>query len=159
MTRALNVLGVAAKFNRISFVFFRHGDLGDWGDSYKGGKGIEGAYIAAEKWIRQYKPSLVVVPDYYGHKSRKGDLSRARIEAIVAAAEAHGLAVVRVQRPHRHRNKHREALMLANRYRQIEGWVPKYRRAWDDEPRTTLMFEALAVTHAYLMQCKKDASQ
>ena len=158
MTRAVNVLGVAAKFSGISFVFFRRGELGDWGNSYKRGQGIEGAYVAAEKWIRKYKPSLVVVPDY-GDKSRKGDLSRARIEAVAAAAESHGLAVVRVQRPHKHRNKHREAVMLAGRYRQIEGWVPKYRRAWDDEPRTTLMFEALAVTHAFFVQNKKASSQ
>ncbi len=145
------MLGVAASFNRVAFVFFRSGDLGDWGNSQKGARSLDAAFEAATGWFRHFRPTLLVVPDY-DERSRKGKYARALIEAIIASAHDGGIATVRVVRRRRHANKHKEAVALADRYRQLEGWVPKHRRAWEDEPRTTLMFEALAITHAYLMQ-------
>lgn len=156
MSNPDNVLGVAASFNKMSFVFFRRRDLGDWGNSHKGVEGLDAAFGLATTWFRHYKPSILVVPEY-GERSRKGRTARSLIEAVAAAADEAGVEVVRMERPRTHANKHKEAVALADRYRQIEGWVPKHRRAWEDEPRTSLMFEALAVTHAYLTRKRHDA--
>jgi hypothetical protein len=151
MTRPKSVLGVAASFDALSFVYFRKGDLGDWGNSRKAAESIDAAFATTQQWVRRYRPQLVIVPAY-GENSRKGRTSRALIEAVAAAAAATKTPCVRAERPQTFPSKYKEAASLANSFPQIAPLLPRPRRAWEIEPRNMLMFEALAITHSYLRQ-------
>jgi hypothetical protein len=49
-------------------------------------------------------------------------------------------------------NKYVEADALAERYPDIAAWKPKKRRFFDNEPRNTVLFEALALADEVLLK-------
>lgn len=156
MRRALSVIGAAASFSELSFLYFEAGDLRYWRLHRKAAKSLDTAYALALKWIVKYQPMLVIVPDY-GEKSRKGLHARALIEVVATAAENKGVVCIRAERPRTARNKYQEAALLAVVFPQIVPRVPPPRKAWDTERRGILLFEALAVTHHWLWQNNQGA--
>lgn len=87
----------------------------------------------------------VVITENVPKSSTKSTKTRALIEVITRVArEAHVLDV-QVTKPHFFKNKYAEASALGERFPEIAIWVPKIRRLWEPEPRTTVLFEALAM--------------
>jgi hypothetical protein len=60
-------------------------------------------------------------------------------------AADHELLDIAVERPSLFPNKYAEAEALAARYPELAAWKPKPRRFFDNEPRNTVLFEALAL--------------
>jgi hypothetical protein len=55
-----------------------------------------------------------------------------------------------VPREHRYPNKYAEADALVDRYPELAPWKPMKRRFYDNEPRNTVLFEALALADQIL---------
>jgi hypothetical protein len=148
-TGTSEVVGLAASFNMVSFVYFRRGDLGDWGNSRKAAESIDAGFAATSRWLVRYEPDVVIFPTY-GEGSRKGRFTKALIEAAAAAAAQRGIPCERIERPRTFRSKQKEAEALARVFPQIAPLLPRPRRPWEVEPRNMLIFEALAITHSWL---------
>ncbi len=148
MTRALSVLGAAASFNTLAFVYFESGELCYWGNHPRAARSYEGAVRVSDRWIARCNPKLVIVPDYDG--TAKGEYARMLVEAVAGAAENHDTLCVKAQRQQAFANKYEEAAALALVFPQIAALVPKPRKPWDTEPYGILLFEALAITHTWL---------
>ncbi len=87
----------------------------------------------------------VVVTQSLTHRCRKGTTARAAIELIAKVAANEEVYDIAVTRPKNYANKFDEANALAERFPELRPRVPKPRRLWDSEPRSTTIFEALAL--------------
>lgn len=150
MTRAHSVLGVAASFNTLSFVYFESGELRYWGNHPRSARTLEGAFKVSDRWLARCNPKLVIVPDYDG--TAKGTYARALVETVVGATENRDTPWIKAQRQQAFANKYLEAAALALVFPQIATVVPKPRKPWDTEPYGIVLFEALAITHTWLWQ-------
>jgi len=148
MTEAPSVLGAAASFNTLSFVYFESGELCYWGSHPKAARTLEGAVRVSNGWITRCNPRLVIVPDYDG--TTKGAYARTLVDAVAGVAENHNAPCVKAQRRQAFANKYEEAAALALVFPQIAALVPEPRKPWDTEPYGILLFEALALTHTWL---------
>lgn len=151
MTRTLRVLGAAASFSELAFVYFEGGDLRYWGIYRRTVRSPDRAFALTLRWIDRYQPKLVIIPDYL-EKSRKGQRARALIEVVATAADEEGVLCIRAERPQTARNKYEEAALLAVIFPELAPRVPPPRKPWDTERRGIILFEALAVTHNWLWQ-------
>lgn len=141
---ASRVLAVAAASGRISYVFLVKGQLYSWQISRRASESPEVAAKMVQKWIKQLRPE-VVVTETITKLCRKNGATISIIEAIAQVAAEAPLLDVSVPRPHRYRNKYVEAAALADQFPELRPWVPKPRKLWDSEPRSTTLFEALVL--------------
>ena len=140
----LRILAFAAAYRRVAYVLLIDRELKDWRISEKAaGSPVEAAAFA-QKWINELKPN-VVVTERPGAARKKSEGTRVLIAAIAQTAEHNYLLDIEVPRAHRFRSKYEEAVALVERYPEIAGWLPKKRRFFDNEPRSTVLFEALAL--------------
>lgn len=140
----LRVLAFAAASGRVGSVFLVGDRLVDWCMSNKAAEsGIEAAGHA-QALINDLMPDVVVTeePESTCHK---GKHTLELINAIARTAEHNGLLEVSVPREHRYPNKYAEADALVERYPELAPWKPVKRRFYDNEPRNTVLFEALAL--------------
>lgn len=141
---ALKVLAFAAATGRVGSVFLDGESLQHWHVSIKAaGNSVEAAGYAQEM-INRFKPDVVVTEecDSARHKGRNTlDL----IGAIARTAAHNDLLEVSVPRERRFPNKYAEAEALVERYPELAPWQPQRRRFYDNEPRHTVLFEALAL--------------
>ncbi|GGD35194.1 hypothetical protein GCM10011358_18960 [Sinisalibacter lacisalsi] len=137
------ILAVAAASGRVGYAFLVGDKLRDWHVSYTAAKSPTKAAEEAQKWINRLKPD-VVVTEKAAEAARKGKKTKAIIGAIARTAEHNYLLNVSVARVHDYANKYEEAAALAAQYPAIEPWLPKKRRFFDNEPRNTVLFEALS---------------
>ncbi|MEL7284559.1 MAG: Arm DNA-binding domain-containing protein [Pseudomonadota bacterium] len=73
---------------------------------------------------------------------------KALIQAIAELASHNHVLDVSVQHPRSYPSKYEEAQALAMEYPEIEGYLPKRRRRiFDFEPRSMVLFEALALAN------------
>lgn len=141
----LRVLSVAVASGRAGYVFLVGGKLYDWGITVKGVK--SGTELAGfvQTLINNLKPD-VVVTEKGDAESRKGKRTRQLIRAIAETASHNYVLDVSVTRPHNFPSKYEEAEELAKRYPEIAGYLPiRKRRIFDFEPRSMIIFEALAL--------------
>ncbi len=90
-------------------------------------------------------------------RSKKGERTRTVIAVIAAVADVADVAHIAVVRWQGHRNKFAEAAALAEDHPRLAHLLPKVRKPWDPEPKTTVYFEALALVLAALGDPKIDA--
>lgn len=141
---ALRVLAFAAATGRVGAVFLVGDRLLDWQMSSKAAEsGVEAAAYA-QRLINQFTPDVVVTEELEtaGHKGKR---TLSLIAAIARTAEYNQLLDVSVPHEHRYPNKYAEAEALAERYPELTAWRPAKRRFYDNEPRNTVLFEALAL--------------
>ncbi|MFC1320520.1 MAG: hypothetical protein G8D88_19600 [gamma proteobacterium symbiont of Ctena orbiculata] len=146
---ALNILSIAAASRRVGYVFLINGKLKDWRISEKAARSSEDAAYVSQQWINELKPE-VVVTEKLENALRKGDKTKAIIAAIARTADHNYLLDVSVERSHEFKSKYEEAVALAKRYPEVAAWVPKKRRFFDNEPRNTVIFEALSLAEIVL---------
>jgi hypothetical protein len=143
MTR-FRVLAIAVATGRIGYVLMIGDKLLDWGLSRKASKSPKHAEAQAKIWIDQFEPD-VVITEKVPKTSTKSNKTRSLIEAIANVAQRAALLDVQVSKIKYFKNKYEEAAHFGDRFPDIALWVPRMRRLWEPEPRTTVLFEALAL--------------
>jgi hypothetical protein len=118
--------------------------LMDWQVSNRAAKSPVLVAAFLRKVIASHKPD-VVVTEKPSTASHKGERTKALIAAMCEVAADHELLDIAVERPSLFPNKYAEAEALAARYPELAAWKPKPRRFFDNEPRNTVLFEALAL--------------
>jgi hypothetical protein len=141
---ALRVLAIAVASGRVGYTFLTVDRLRDWGTSDKAAKSPSQAAEATQEWINYLKPD-VVVTEQLDAVCRKGIKSKNIIAAIARTAEHNYVLDVSVPRKHDYQSKYEEAEALAIQYPDLRDWVPAKRRFFDNEPRNTVIFEALSM--------------
>jgi hypothetical protein len=149
------VLAVAAATGRIGMVFLIGNRLMDWQISGKAAKSPEQAARFADAIIRSHRPD-VFITEKIDVARNKGDKAKALIDTMARAAAEHELLDVSIDRPSGFANKYDEADALAERYPELAAWKPKRRRFFDNEPRNTVLFEALALADQLLVPSRND---
>ncbi|MBP6379095.1 MAG: hypothetical protein KA312_01625 [Sphingorhabdus sp.] len=149
------VLAVAAATGRIGMVFLIGNRLMDWQISGKAAKSPEQATRFAASIIHSHHPDVFITEKIDAARN-KGDKAKELVAAMAAIAAEHELLDIAVERPHDFSNKYAEAAELTERYPEIAAWKPT-RRFFDNEPRNTVLFEALALANKILT--KPDAMQ
>ena len=146
----LRVLSVAAAYRRVAYVLLSERKLADWRISEKAALSPENASSLAQSWIKKLRPEIVVT-ERTATAKKKGDGTKALISAIAkVAAEDSQVFDLSLSRSQPFTSKYEEAQALADLYPEIAPWVPKKHRFYDNEPRNTVLFEALALAHQIL---------
>ena len=143
------ILSIAAASGRIGYVYLIGAQLRDWRISEKAAQSPAFATKHAQKWIAVLGPE-VVVTEKVEASVKKGAKTKLIIAAIARTAEQHPLLCVPIKRQHDFPSKYEEAEELAVRYPDIKDWLPTKRRFFDDEPRNTVLFEALSLAETVL---------
>lgn len=149
MATEQRVLTIAAASGRVGFVLLDDMIVQVWGLSRKASRGEAEAAACATGWIEQLRPD-VVVTERVLPRSRKAARTKSVIAAIANVADRADLLHIRVSRWQAYSTKFEEAEALARVHPELRQLVPKPRRAWDPEPRTTVYFEAVALAHSAL---------
>lgn len=141
---ALRILAVAAASGRIGYIFLAGDELKDWRVAYAAAKSPAKAAKLVRSWINQLGPDVVVSEDV-NEAAKKGKRTKAVIKAVVEASEHCHVLSVSLVRSHDFANKYEEAAYLAGQYPEIRAWLPERRHFYDNEPSTTVLFEALSL--------------
>ncbi len=138
------VLAFAAASNRVGSVFIIGDRLVDWHISDKAAKSSVEAASHAQALINRLTPNAIVTeePKAASHKSEH---TLSLLAAIARTAAHNDLHNVSVPRTHGYANKYAEADALAEQYPELAPWKPPKRRFYDNEPRNTVLFEALSL--------------
>ena len=145
----LRILSIAVASGRVGYTYLIGGRLKDWRVSDKAAKSEKHAARETQKWIDELKPDAVVT-EKPEEAAKKGEKTKGIIAAIARVAERNHLLDVQVKRQHDYQDKYEEAAAIAERYPDIKAWVPKKRRFFDNEPRNTVLFEALSLAEAVI---------
>jgi hypothetical protein len=143
--KQFKILAIAVATGRIGYVFLHAGKLKDWGLSRRASRGTKEAVAQTKAWISLLEPD-VVITEQVATNSTKSSKTRALIEVITRTAQELQIQTLEVSRFQLFKNKYDEAAALAERFPELTLWVPKLRRLWDPEPRSTVLFEALALS-------------
>ena len=143
------ILAVAAATGRVGYIVLQDAEPFDWGISDKAAKSPVDAAEVTQKWMCRFKPTHFVTEDTR-LANRKGDATRDIIRAMETVGE-HAY-VLDIAMPHRHLfpSKYEEAAALGERFPIIAHLVPRKRTLLDNEPRETVIFEALSLAAAVL---------
>jgi hypothetical protein len=144
------LLAVTAATGRIGMVFFIGTRVMDWQISGKAAKSPELAARYLASLIASHSPYVIVTEKLTSARS-KGDHTKALIAAMADVAADQELLDIAINRPNEFANKYDEADALAERYPELAAWKPKRRRFFDNEPRNTVLFEALALVDKVLV--------
>lgn len=96
------------------------------------------------EWLELPKPE-VVVTELLSARTRKRGRILILIPAIEQTANEMKILTASVERRQRYKNKYMEARALARRFPDLKDHVPKPSPIWLPEPRSTIVFEALAL--------------
>ena len=140
---ALKLLSIAVGSGKVAYVYLVGDQLMDWRISNRASVSPKTAARMMQMWINDLKPE-VVATEKISTAKRKGDKTKNLIVAMANIAAINHLLDVSVAREHHFSNKYEEAAALADRYPELLPWVPKKRRFFENEPRNTVLFEALA---------------
>lgn len=145
----LSYLGFAVAYRRIGIVVLKEGELRHW-------QIAKAAYATPDKLttlvhalIDAHDPTVVVI-ERTGEGCRKGAGTQQRIAVIADVARERGKLIVAAPRTHDFVNKYEEAEALVQRYPDLCPWAPERAPCWENEPRQTILFEALALTDAVM---------
>ena len=147
---ALRLLAFAAASGRVASVLFVVNELRDWRISEAASQSIDKAVIWVGRQIDDLQPDVVVTEDV-NETRHKGDLAKSIIYAVSCLAEDRHLLNPQIKRQHNYANKYEEADVIAALYPELESWRPNWRRFHDNEPRSTVLFEAMAYA-LYILQ-------
>ena len=141
----LSVLAVAVASGKVGYVLLHNGTLQDWGITVKAAKNGSELVGFVQNLINEFRPDVVVSEDCV-QGCRKGANTKRLIRSIAELASHNAVLDVSVERPHSFQSKYEEAEVLAKRHPEITGYLPsRKRRIFDFEPRSMVLFEALAL--------------
>ncbi|MEM7667906.1 MAG: hypothetical protein AAF317_02000 [Pseudomonadota bacterium] len=146
----LRVLSIAVASGRAGYVLLEGRQLLDWGIAIKATKTGTDFVGFVQELINTLKPD-VVVTEATNERSRKGDRVKALIRSIAELASHNEVLDVSVERPRAFPSKYDEAADIVTRHPDIRGYLPdRKRRVFDFEPRSMILFEAIAFAEAVL---------
>lgn len=145
----LRVLALAAARRRVGSVVLNGGTLLDWRISDKAADSTECAVAHVEKMIAEFQPDVVITEEVTTVR-HKGKSTLAIIAAMGEAAEQNGHMAITLPREYRYANKYAEAEALVERLPELAPWKPERLHFYDNEPRNTVLFEALALADQIL---------
>jgi hypothetical protein len=140
----LRVLALAAARRRVGSVVLDGATLLDWRISDKAAENASSARDHVRSLIADFSPDVVVTEEVATAR-QKGKRTHAITEAMYAEAEEAGLLAVSLPRTQRFANKYDEAEALLAEFPELAPWLPVRRRFYDNEPRNTVLFEALSL--------------
>lgn len=140
----LKVLSIAVAKGRTGYVFLSNSELRDWGISVKASKNSSHLVGWLQDLINYLQPDVVVTEKTSG-ACRKGRRTKEMIRTLAEITAHNYVLDVSVERQRHFASKYEEAAVLAGRYPELRGWVPKKRRYFESEPRNTIIFEALVL--------------
>lgn len=142
---ALSVLAIAVASSKVGFVFLQNGHLQDWGISVKAAKSGNELVGFVQELINEWRPDVFVTEDCSG-LCKKGAKSKRLIKSLAELASHNAVLDVSVPRPRTFQSKFEEAKDLVADHPEIAGFLPsERRRIFDFEPRSMVLFEALAL--------------
>ncbi len=141
---ALKVLSVAVASGKLGYVLMHGKRLLAWGASRKAARSPELAAKQIQTWINQYQPD-VLVSEKPDPRTRKGRRTQLLMQAVSNTAAYNDLLDVCFTRRQTYQNKYVEAAALTDEYPELIPCLPRRRRVWEAEPRSTIYFEALAL--------------
>jgi hypothetical protein len=142
---ALSILSIAVASGKAGFVFMHDGKLQDWGITVKAAKTGSDLVGFVQELINQLRPAVIVTEDCT-NGCRKGKKTKKLIASVSALASHNTVLDVSVVRSRTFQSKYEEAQALAVRYPEIAGYLPtRKRRIFDFEPRSMVLFEAIAL--------------
>lgn len=142
---ALSILSIAVASGKAGFVLIQDGKLRDWGITVKAAKSGADLVGFVQNLINQLQPDVIVTEDCK-QGSRKGKRAKKLIASVSALASHNTVLDVSVARPRVYPSKFEEAQALAARHPEIAGYLPTHRRRnFDFEPRSMVLFEAVAL--------------
>ncbi len=144
MAASQRVLSIAAASGRVGYVLLVDRKIIATGLSRKASNNADDAATSAANWIEQLRPD-VVITERVLKSSKKGRKTRAVIAAMARVAEIADVLHQQVVRGQSHANKFEEAADLVRDFPEIAHLLPKPRKPWDSEPKTTVYFEALSL--------------
>jgi hypothetical protein len=142
--KPLRVLAFAAARGRIGSVVLDGEQLIDWRISDKAADSPQAATAFAERMFAEFSPDVVITEEVLLAR-HKGQRTVALIEALAETAEASGLMSITLPRRQNYANKYAEADALTAQFPELAPWQPPTRRFYDNEPRNTVLFEALSL--------------
>ncbi len=143
----LSYLAFAAAYRRVGVIYMDGGEVLYWAMSTKASRSDKYAAAFAKSLIDEFKPN-VVITEKLAYALRKGNHTKHIIEAIATAAGNAPVLDMEVARANPHKNKYEEADALIDRYPVLAPLRPKVRRYFDNEPRSTVLFEALSLAES-----------
>lgn len=142
---ALRVLSIAVASGRVGYVCLQGRQLLDWGITVKATESTGNIVAFTQELIAKLKPD-VLVTEKCSPKSRKGKKTKELIQTIAELASHNELLDVSIERTQKFSSKYEEADALLKRHPDLEGYRPKKkRRIYEFEPRSMILFEALAM--------------
>ncbi len=148
--KTLSMLAFAVASGKVGYVYIADGMLQDWGITVKAAQNGSQLVGFAQGLITDLKPNIVV-SENTGSGSRKGAHSKRLIQSLAELASHNCVLDVSVKRPRTFPSKYEEADALAACYPEMLGYLPSQkRRIFDFEPRSMVLFEALALAQAVM---------
>ena len=141
----LRVVAIAVASGRMGYVFLVDAKLKDWRMVCKAATAPADAARAAQTWITTLNPD-VVITEHPDTAKTKGSTAKAVIAAVSHVAANNAALDVAVRRERVYPNKYAAAAALTKLYPELRPWLPQQRRCWENEPRQTILFEALAMS-------------
>lgn len=147
---ALRVLAVAVASGKAAYVYLENKQLVDWRIITKATKSGADLVGYMQGVINDSRPE-VVVTESCGSACRKGRRTQALIQSIAELASHNTVLDISVPLPRTHPSKYEAAKALAAQHPVIVSYLPgQKRRIFDFEPRSMILFEALALAeHVY----------
>ena len=155
MVVALRVLAVSAATGRMAYVFFIGDQLKDWRISDAAARSGIDAAAHVQDWINDLRPN-VVVTERTDTSCRKGDKTKDLIGAATRTAEHNYVLDVVVPREREFASKYLEAEAIVKRYPELRPWLPQRRRFFENEPRNTVLFEAITLAEVVIKRPPTD---
>lgn len=147
---ALKILAIAVTHHRIGYVFLVGRKLKDWQMSRKAARSAIDAVGMVQGWINELRPDVVVSEKVAG--SRKSKQTKEIMASVANLAAQNYVLDITVERKQEFANKYDEADALVALYPELKPWQPKRRKFYNKEPRSTVLFEALALALVILKQ-------
>ena len=146
---ALKLLAIAVVSRHVAYVYLIGDSLVDWRISDRASTSAEKASATVQGWINLLHPD-VVASERVTASFRKGKKAKAAIEAITLVAANNYVLDISVVRDQSFPNKYLEADAIVADYPELRPWLPKKRLFYDNEPRNTVLFEAMALAQSVL---------
>jgi len=118
-----------------------------WKMTSKGAKRPDAAAAFAKKMIDRYAPDWVIFEDPKMARC-KGENTKQLISAMIKVARHSQANCMVVERVQGFKNKYEEADALIKKHPKLHAVAIKRDRAFDLEPRATVVFEAVALAEA-----------
>jgi len=143
----LSYLAFAAAYRRVGVIYVDDGEILYWKMSTKAAQSATLAAAFASSLIDEFSPN-VVITEQLAHAQRKGKHTKLIIQSIATAAKEAAVLDMEVARENSYKNKYEEADALIDLYPIMASLRPKVRKYFDNEPRSTVLFEALSLAES-----------